>query len=398
MGTIAVVGLGAMGSRIARRLLDSGHDLVVWNRSAARADELVDAGADRAESPADAARRAEVVLTMLADPDALRAVSEGPEGIAAAVDESTTVIEMSTVGPPAVARLREALPDAVGLLDAPVLGSLSEVESGSLRIFVGGPVALVERLTPLLSTLGSPLHVGPLGSGAAAKLVANTTLFGTLGVLGEALALAEGLGLSRETAFEVLAATPVAAQAERRRGAIESGDYPARFALALARKDADLVAQAAEEAGVDLRVAEAARSWLIEAEAAGWGERRLLGRPRSHPRTLRLAALDQDRPGRRQGFPVAVLGPVDPHRACEGGRGLGRGREVIRPLAVHGGRLHLAAVAAGQALDQRRVRRQRHDLAGRERAVVLLHGQVLVEEPSAVEQEVADDRALLDAE
>jgi 3-hydroxyisobutyrate dehydrogenase-like beta-hydroxyacid dehydrogenase len=285
MSAVAVVGLGEMGSRIARRLLDGGHELVVWNRSAARADELVEAGADRADSPADAARRADVVLTMLANPDALRAVSEGPDGIAAGADASMTVIEMSTVGPPAVARLRETLPDEAGLLDAPVLGSLPQVEDGTLRIFVGGPEPLVERWTPLLSELGSPLHVGPLGSGAAAKLVANSTLFGTIGVFGEALALAQGLGLSQETAFGVLAATPVAAQAERRRAAIESGNYPPRFTLSLARKDADLVAQAAEDAGVDMRVAEAARRWLAEADEAGWGERdysvvlaRILGR------------------------------------------------------------------------------------------------------------------------
>jgi 3-hydroxyisobutyrate dehydrogenase-like beta-hydroxyacid dehydrogenase len=90
-------------------------------------------------------------------------------------------------------------------------------------------------------------------------------------VLGEALALAEGLGLPREVAFEVLAATPIAAQAERRRASVESGEYPRRFSLSLARKDADLVAEAAAAAGVDLRLAEAARSWLREAEEAGWG-------------------------------------------------------------------------------------------------------------------------------
>jgi 3-hydroxyisobutyrate dehydrogenase len=181
------------------------------------------------------------------------------------------VIQMSTVGPAAVARLKEALPSEASLLDAPVLGSLAEAEAGTLRIFVGGPEALLEQWTPLLSVLGSPLHVGPLGAGAAAKLVANTTLFGTLGVLGEALALADGLGLSRETVFEILAATPLAAQAERRRPSLETGEYPPRFTLALARKDVDLVMEAASAAGVDLRLAAAARSWLQDAEEAGQG-------------------------------------------------------------------------------------------------------------------------------
>ena len=115
------------------------------------------------------------------------------------------------------------------------------------------------------------IRVGPVGAGSAAKLVVNSTLFGVTGVLGEALALALGLGLSREVAFDVLATTPVASQAERRRPALESGEYPPRFALPLALKDADLVLEASAAAGVELRLAAAARSWLADAEAAGRG-------------------------------------------------------------------------------------------------------------------------------
>jgi 3-hydroxyisobutyrate dehydrogenase-like beta-hydroxyacid dehydrogenase len=273
VSVVAVVGLGAMGSRIARRLLKAGHELHVWNRTAEKAAPLVEAGAVAAATPAEAAARAEVVLTMVADPAALRDVTEGEDGVAAGAGEGATVIEMSTVGPDAVRRLASVLGERVGLLDAPVLGSRSEAEEGTLTVFVGGPDELAARWTPLLSALGSPLHVGPLGSGAAAKLVVNTTLVGTIGVLGEALALAEGLGLPREKAFEVLAATPLAAQAERRRESVESGDYPPRFALYLARKDAELVVEAARAAGVDLRLTEAARSWLAEAEEAGLGDR-----------------------------------------------------------------------------------------------------------------------------
>jgi 3-hydroxyisobutyrate dehydrogenase-like beta-hydroxyacid dehydrogenase len=273
MSTVAVIGLGGMGSRIARRLLEADHHLVVWNRTPAKGAELVDLGAESADSPADAARRAEVVLTMLANPQALHAVTEGPDGVAAGADDSVTVIEMSTVGPAAVRRLASVLPPETGLLDAPVLGSLPEVESGALAIFIGGPAELAERWTPLLSTLGSPLHVGPLGAGAAAKLVVNATLFGTLGVLGEALALAQGLGLSREAAFTVLGKSPLAAQLERRRESLESGEYPFRFSLSLARKDVDLIAEAAEASDVELRLTEAARASLAEAEEAGWGDR-----------------------------------------------------------------------------------------------------------------------------
>ena len=269
MSAVAVVGLGAMGRRFAARLLDAGHRVIVWNRTPERGAELVELGAEQAESPAAATRRVEAVLTMVSTPAALEAVTTGASGIVAGAGPETTVIEMSTVGPAALARLEQALPEGTGLLDAPVLGSITEAESGTLSVFVGGPAPLVERWTPLLSTLGTPIHVGPLGAGAAAKLVANSTLFGVLGALGEAVALADGLGLSRDAAFDVLARTPLAAQAERRRGAIESGEYPARFPLRLAHKDAVLLLEAAAAAGVELRLAEGARAWLADAEAAG---------------------------------------------------------------------------------------------------------------------------------
>lgn len=272
MTTIAFIGLGAMGSRMAGRLLDAGHQLVVWNRTPERAQPLVARGATAADTPAQAARQAEVVITMLADPTALQDATAGPVGVASGVTASTTVIEMSTVGPPAVARLASVLPEGVGLLDAPVLGSLPEAEAGSLHIFVGGPDSLAERWMPLLAVLGSPIHVGALGDGAAAKLVANSTLLGVMSVLGEALALAEGLGLSRDATFKVLSATPIAAQAERRRPAVESGQFPPRFALSLARKDGDLVAAAAAAAGLDLPVAAAARGWVAAAQEGGRGE------------------------------------------------------------------------------------------------------------------------------
>lgn len=270
MTRIAVLGLGAMGGALARRLLSTDHEVVVWNRTPEKAEPLVTAGAEAAASPAEAAAHAETVLTMLADPAALGAVTAS---LAEGVGADTTVIEMSTVGPRAIAELAGALPDGTPLLDAPVLGSTSEIEAGALRIFVGGPAEVAERWTPLLSALGTSVHVGPLGSGAAAKLVANSTLLGALGVLGEALALADGLGLSREAAFAVLAGTPMGAQAERRREAIESGEYPKRFSLRLGLKDATLVTDAARAAGVDARLAEAARSWFEGADAAGLGER-----------------------------------------------------------------------------------------------------------------------------
>lgn len=271
MTTIGVVGLGAMGARVAGRLADAGNDLVVWNRDSSKAEPLVERGAVAAESPAEAARKVEAVITMVADPVALAAVTEGPDGVVAGASDGTTVIQMSTVSPEATDRLASQLPGDV-MLDSPVLGSVGEVEAGTLKVFVGGEDALAQRWSPLLSTLGTVMHVGPVGAGTAAKLVANTTLVGIIGVLGEALAIGQALGLSRERTFEVLGVTALADQAERRRAAVESGDYPPRFALRLARKDADLILEAAEKHAVDLRVVKGAEEWLADAEAAGLGD------------------------------------------------------------------------------------------------------------------------------
>lgn len=272
MATVGVVGLGAMGSRIARRLGDAGHELVVWNRDPAKAESLVAAGALAAATPADAARRAEAVITMVADPRALVDVTEGTDGVVGGLGDGTTLIQMSTVGPDSTSRLAALLP-AEALLDSPVLGSVAEVESGTLSVFLGGAPEPVEHWLPVLSTLGTVFHLGPVGAGTAAKLVANTTLVGVIGIIGEALALAERLGLSRNAAFEVLGKTALAGQAERRRSAVESGEYPPRFALYLARKDADLILAEAAKTGLELRLTKAADEWLADAENAGLGDK-----------------------------------------------------------------------------------------------------------------------------
>ena len=194
---------------------------------------------------------------------------------------------MSTVGPGAIAELAANMPAGRSLMDAPVLGSLSEVGAGTLKVFAGGERSDYERWKPLFADLGEPLHVGPVGSGAAAKLVANLTLIASLGTLGEAIALADGLGLDRDATFAVLGGTPIAAQAERRREPITNGSFERRFALSLAVKDAELVVGAADDASVDLRVARAAGTWFADADADGWGDldysavlARILGAPR----------------------------------------------------------------------------------------------------------------------
>jgi 3-hydroxyisobutyrate dehydrogenase/2-hydroxy-3-oxopropionate reductase len=268
MTAVAWIGLGAMGSRMAARVRDAGHELVVWNRTRARAEEL---GVPAAASPREAAARAEIVFTMVADPDALRAVSEGADGVLAGLGGGSVLVEMSTVGPEAVHRLASALPAGTALLDVPVLGSLPQAESGTLELFAGGDDGPFERARPLLETLGEVHRTGPLGSGAAAKLVANATLVGTIALLGESLALADALGLPPTTTWDVLAQTPLGPQAVRRRAVVESGEYPPRFRLSLARKDAELVEAAGEAGGAELPALAAARAHLAAAEAAGLG-------------------------------------------------------------------------------------------------------------------------------
>jgi 3-hydroxyisobutyrate dehydrogenase-like beta-hydroxyacid dehydrogenase len=263
---VAVVGLGAMGSRIARRLLERGHDVIVWNRDRAKAEPLAASGAAAADSPAGAARSAEAVITMVTDPEALEAVTEGPNGVLAGCS-SATLIQMSTVGAGATARLAGAIPAEMSLLDAPVLGSVTEAETGTLKIYAGGPDDLLARWRPVLTDLGDVLHVGPVGAGSAAKLVVNAVLVGIITVLGESLALGKELGLPEDVTFDVLGTTALAEQARRRRVALESGEFPPRFALSLARKDGDLIL----EIDPDLRVVAAAREWLAEAEQGGHG-------------------------------------------------------------------------------------------------------------------------------
>jgi 3-hydroxyisobutyrate dehydrogenase len=261
-----------MGGRIAKRLLGAGHEVVVWNRSPEKAEPLVGGGASAAATPADAARDAEAVLVMVADPDALRAVTDGPDGILAGAATGTTVVLMSTVGPEDVRELASKLPDGVELLDSPVLRGISEAEEGRLLVFASGEPELVERWTPLLSALGSVIPVGPLGAGTAAKLVTNSALLGTLALLGEGMALARALGLPDDKAFDVLAETPLAAQAERRREPFETGEFPLRFALSLGSKDAELIAAAARESGLDPKVADAVGEWFVEAEQEARGD------------------------------------------------------------------------------------------------------------------------------
>jgi 3-hydroxyisobutyrate dehydrogenase len=204
---------------------------------------------------------------MLATPEALQAVVLGSAGAATAMGDGATLIDMSTVGPEAARKLAERLPSGVSILDAPVLGSVPQAEDGSLKVFVGGSQELFDRWRPVLAALGSPMRLGPLGAGASMKLVVNSTLGALMTGLGEALALADALGLDQKRTLDVLADSQMGVTARSKRQRIEDGRYPPNFRLALAAKDLRLVSESADRAGIDLRLAPAARSWLEEAAA-----------------------------------------------------------------------------------------------------------------------------------
>ena len=266
---IAFCGLGLMGAPMAERLVDAGHDVVVWNRSPEKAERLVERGAQIAATPAEAGSGAEAAVTMLSDPDAVRAVVLGPEGLAAGLGPRSVLVEMSTVGPGLVREVREGLPDHVDMVDAPVRGSIPQAMAGELKILVGGDREAVDRVWPVVEVLGTPVHLGPLGTGAAMKLVANLTIGVVVTAFGEALALADTLGLDRAATLEMLAETPIGSLVPRVGPSLESGDWSPRFKLELAQKDLRVVS---EEAGGARR-----------APAAGRGGPRALRRRRPRP-------------------------------------------------------------------------------------------------------------------
>jgi 3-hydroxyisobutyrate dehydrogenase len=271
MTAVAVLGLGAMGRAIAARLLGAGYDVRVWNRTPGRDDELIAAGARRSTTSADAVRDAEVVITMVTDPPALEEVLFGPDGAASAIPESATLIDMSTVGPTEIASVIERLAP-VAVLDAPVLGSVPSVESGSLVILAGGDHAVFERHTELLALFGRPIYVGPSGSGAMLKLVNNAAGTAALVAVGELLGLTDRAEIDLDVALDSLAAGPLASLIERWRPRLTGEDHASYFRLALARKDLALAVEEAERAGTELTVAEAAAARCDEAIEDGLGD------------------------------------------------------------------------------------------------------------------------------
>ncbi|MBS2535751.1 NAD(P)-dependent oxidoreductase [Catenulispora sp. NF23] len=227
---VAFLGLGAMGAPMAVRLVRAGYDVVVWNRTAARAEPLTTLGATAAATPAEAVAGAEVVVTMLSDPAAVTAVAEA---VAPALRPDAVLVEMSTIGPDGTRHVRELIPASVGMVDAPVMGSVDRAASGALTVLAGGTPRDLARVADLLAVFGTVTECGGPGAGSARKLVLISGIVAGVTVVGETLALAERLGLDDPRA--VLEASPLSGLA--------------------ARLFADGVDFSAEMAGKDLRLA-----------------------------------------------------------------------------------------------------------------------------------------------
>ena len=251
---VAVLGTGRMGSAMAERLAGRGVQVVVYNRSPERAKALADRiGARVAGSPAEAAAHADVVISMVADDAAVRALYDGPDGVPAGIRAGAVAVDMSTVLPDTVRAIAPAvLARGAGILDAPVSGSVSSTLTGELTIMAGGAAADLERARPVLDHLARRVfHLGALGTGAAMKLAVNTLIFGLNEAVAEGLVLAERNGIDRALAYDVLAASAAGAPfvGYKRAAFVDPEATPVAFSLALAEKDLRLIGELADASG-----------------------------------------------------------------------------------------------------------------------------------------------------
>lgn len=273
--TVALLGLGTMGSGMADNLLRAGFAVTVWNRTKEKAQPLVDKGAKLAQVPAFAAKGASVVLSMLADDAASREVWLGHGGALAAADPGAILIESSTVTPAWITELSEAAARrGVAFLDAPVTGSRMQAAGAQLSFLVGGPADALAKATPVLKAMGKEiLHLGPAGSGAKLKLINNFLSGVQVASLAEALAWLERSGLDRDLALNFLKnaapGSPVIGGLSAR---MASHNYDVNFLLRLMSKDLLYAQTEAATEHVELKTAAVARGLFEEAIAQGYGE------------------------------------------------------------------------------------------------------------------------------
>jgi 3-hydroxyisobutyrate dehydrogenase-like beta-hydroxyacid dehydrogenase len=273
--TLGFVGLGVMGGRMAKRLLDAGHAVVGYNRTRAKAQWLLDAGLRPASSPRAAAEAADVVFSMVTDSEALEAVTRGPDGILAGLRRGAVYVEMSTVDPEVTRAVGvEVAARGAAMLDAPVSGSVVTLEAGQLAFMVGGEAAVLDRVRPYLSAIGPTItHIGPLGLAVTMKIATNLGLAVQMLAFSEAVCLAEKAGIARERAVEALLRSVVASPMVKYRGPFVLG-MPAEawFDVGLMQKDLRLALGLSRSIGVPLPSTAVAHELLTAARGLGLAE------------------------------------------------------------------------------------------------------------------------------
>lgn len=272
---VGFIGLGIMGSRMAANLLEAGHNLTVYNRTKEKADELLERGATWADSPAAAVQQVDVLVTMLAHPEAVEETALGEEGFLEAMREGQLWVDSSTLNPTFSKRMaREATARGVHFLDAPVAGTKAPAESGDLVFLVGGDEADVVKAQPLLEAMGKATkHVGDNGMGTSLKVVVNHTLATSMAAFAEGMAFGKGLGLSQKVLFDTLIGGPlVPAFIGAKREKLEQGDYTPDFPLKWTQKDMQMVATAAYDVGVPMPLANLTKELYQTAVKRGHGD------------------------------------------------------------------------------------------------------------------------------
>jgi 3-hydroxyisobutyrate dehydrogenase-like beta-hydroxyacid dehydrogenase len=268
--TLGWIGLGAMGSRMARRLLDAGHPVIGYNRTAGKAEALVAAGMRPAGSPREVAEAAGIVFSMVTDDRALDAVAHGPSGVLAGLQRGAVWAEMSTVSP-AVARTlaEETERRGAAFLDAPVSGSPVTIELGQLSIVVGGDAAALDRARPYLLAIGPTItHVGPVGLAKTMKIAVNLGLAVQVVAFAESVLLAEKAGVPREQAVEAVLRSVAASPMLKYRGPfVLRMPAEALFDVPMIQKDLDLALDLGHQAGVPLPLAALTQSAMTAARA-----------------------------------------------------------------------------------------------------------------------------------
>jgi 3-hydroxyisobutyrate dehydrogenase len=264
--TIAVLGAGGtMGLAMARNLARAGFDIRAWNRSREKAEPLTDDGATVVDSPAEAAEGAEVILTMLADADAVQQSIE--DALSATTGPETVWLQMSTIGVAATERCLELARERdLEFVDAPVLGTKAPAEQGTLVILASGPDRLRPRLAPIFDAVGQrTMWVGGAGQATKLKLVTNAWIAAIVEGAAEAMALAEGLGLDPQLLLDAVAGGPLDLPYLRMKGkAIMERDFTPSFTLKLAAKDAGLIEEAARLHHLELPMVSAIRRRMEE--------------------------------------------------------------------------------------------------------------------------------------